>query len=251
MQAVALPPAMGAVVPTRGTGSGTDAKTTFDGLVGEAEAMEVSGGLSDRLSEADPEELESSAQPSDAEDGDLAEHDVPDLSDLPVTTEDVPVPTEAVEPIEFALQLGEQDPMTDFESSEDLPADGAETTPISATVTAPEGGAVPGIVPLKVGDDVMATNEMPQENAKNTVVIDAPKVPSELTAVKSEPGKIGQALVAPSQDLPVQMENGVEVGRVTTKSGKAPIDSDAGLVLSTSTVGGSPSGTAVDPVKGG
>lgn len=246
MQAVVLLSAMGVSMPSRGAGNVTDAQMTFDGLIGEAEAVDVPGILPDPLSE---EDLEALAVPSESEDGDLAEQEVLDSSDLPVTAEDVPVPMDILQPTEFAQQLGDQDSTTEFGSSDGLMPGGGETKPIPSAFATPAVVSARDVVPVELGDDLTATNQMPVHNAKNSIFGDASEISSDKIGVESDPSKIGNAPVPRLHELPVQMENAIEVGQGTVAPSRLPTESDDASVLFTSKLSASPSETAVDPVK--
>ena len=246
MQAVVLLSTTNVNVPSRGAGNVSDARMTFDGLIGEAEAMEVSGVLPDAPSEMDPEEPEAPSVASKAEVGDLAEQDVPDLP----TAEDVPVSTDIHQATEFPRPLGDQGSTTEFASTDGVMVGGGEMTPIPDSFADPEVVAAREVVPDQVGDELTAPNQATAFNAKNGLIVGETELPSDKVAIERDPGKVVNAPVLSLHDLP-EMENGVQFGQVTPESSRLLTDSDAGSALLTSTVAASPSEAVVDPIKGG
>lgn len=244
MHAVALLSVVGPGMLSRGASSLTDAQKTFDGLIVEARANGDSGVLPDPLSEADPEELEAHAAASDALD-ELETQDSPESPDLPLTSEDGPVPTDIVEPQDMAIHAQAQKPMLGFETLDSLTVDD-ETTPVPSVFETSAVDFQTDGVPSTVGGETIAPIRVPSQNSENEIVINGSENTSDKVGVESDFDRSGNALSSRSIELPVQMENGIEIGEVTTEPNKMPTDSHEDAVLNTSTRSASPSEPAVD-----
>lgn len=244
MQAVALQSASGGGMPSRGACSVSDAQTPFDRLVGETRAAEASGDVPNALSGAPSEEPGPAAVARDGEDDDLAEQDLADLSELPVTTADASVPNDTRQQPEFALQLHDQDRMTACDPSGGLVVGGDEKK-LAALVagSAPEAGT------MKVGPDLTSTSQLAPKVAKNAISPSASAGALDKVDVKGDFGKTGNALTQHTHVLPVQMENAIEVGHLTSEASGLQAESDQASELFPSSLSASSTVAAIDPAN--